>query len=200
VTSISKFIHSETASSIPAIMPGEIVNFNSGSTVNFSQPTMLVTEDKIMVSKLIPVTGTQEASGSSITDWHSHLQTISSVSAIHSAFETVTSNPSAHVSEFLSTRSTRITPTTETDQPMRLVTASKTAISKPSDLSDVLQKNVCQKVGIQCIDRMTLGACLPDLTLSYTVSCQMLLPYVMSKRHDVYCNKKLDTCVMAPLL
>jgi hypothetical protein len=200
MTSISKFIHREAASSIPALITGEIVNFNSGTTVNFSQPTMLVAEDKTMVSKLIPVTSTHEAGVSSITDLHSHLQAISSVSGIHSASETITSKPSAHVSEFMSTRSTRITPTAEMDQPERLVTASNAAMSKPSDISDIRQKNVCHKVGIQCIDRLTLGACLPDLTLSYTVSCQMLLPYVMSKHHDVYCNKKSDTCAMAPVL
>jgi len=197
MTSISKFIHRETASSIPALMPGAIVNFNSGTTVNFSLPTMLVTEDKTMVSKLTPVTGTQEAGVSSIADLHLHLQAISSVSAIHSASETITSKPSAHVSEFMSTR---ITPTPEMDQPERLVTASNAAMSKPSDISDIRQKNVCHKVGIQCIDSVTLGACLPDLTLIYTVSCQTLLPYVMSKYHDVYCNKKLDTCAMAQMV
>ena len=200
MTLISKSIPRETAPSIPAIMHGKIVNFNSGTTVNFSQPTMLVNEDKIMVSKLIPVTGTKEAGGSSSTDFHSHLQAQSSVSAIHSASKTVTSKPSAHVSEFISTRSTRITLTTGMDQPEHLVTASHAAMSKPSDISDKRQKNVCQKMGIQCIDSLTLGACLPDLTLSYTVSCQKLLPYVMSKRNKVYCNKKLDTCAMAPLV
>jgi hypothetical protein len=176
------------------------MNFNSGTKVNFSQPTMLVNEDKIMVSKLIPVTGTQEAGESSRTNLHSHLQAISSVSAIRSASKTVTSKPSAHVSEFISTRSTRITLTTEMDQPENLVRESHVAMSKPSDVSDIRQKNVCKKMGIQCIDSLTLGACLPDLTLSYTVSCQKLLPYVMSKRNKVYCNKKLDTCALAPLV
>jgi hypothetical protein len=197
-TSISKPIRRETASSIPEPMPGEVVTFNSGTTVTFSKPTMLVTEGKISVLKPIPVIGIQEAGGGSITDLHLHLQAIDSDSAVQSVSETVTSKPSAHESEFMSIK---ITPSTaEMDQSEHLVTAATPTVHKPLDISDMQQNNVCQKVGIQCIDSLTLGACLPDLTLSYTVSCQILLPYVMSDHYTVYCNKQLDICAVAPLL
>lgn len=197
-TLISKSICRETASSFPEPMPGEFMNFNSDTTVTFSKPTTFVTEDKISVSNPIPVTGTQEIGGGSITDLHLHLQAIGSNSAVQSASETITSKTSAHESEFISTRITP--PTSEMDQSENLVTASNPAVNRPLEVSDIQQNNVCQKVGIHCIDSLTLGACLPDLTLSYTVSCQILLPYVMSERHVVYCNKQLDTCAVAPLL
>jgi hypothetical protein len=199
---ISKDIHRENASPLPEIIFAEAINFSSGTVTPVSQTTMLTLKTPLKAG-IKPMLNTQGGDGDSNTELHFTLQPLKTVPTVHMASEAITLLQSAEGSG--SVRMGTKSPTAETDQSQHLVQEPSTAMNEPFKVNDAqqnlgdFQKYACRKVGIQCMDSWTLAACLPDLTLSYTISCRTLLPYVMSKHHIVYCSYKLDTCALAQL-
>jgi hypothetical protein len=204
----SKDIHRETASPLPETVFAEAINFNSDTITPVSKTTMLILETPLKeainpVSKPIPILSTQGVDGDSNTELHFNLQALGTVPTAQVASEAITLLPAV-----VGTGPVRMgtkSPTTKTNQSQHLVSESSPVMNGPVKVADTqqnlgdFQKYACRKIGIQCMDSQTLAACLPDLTLSYTVSCRTLLPYVMSKHHIVYCNHKSDTCALAQL-
>jgi hypothetical protein len=198
---VSKTTSRNTASPFPEIIYAETTNFNSDTTIPASHTTVLVSDTSltdviIPVSKLIPTLNIQEAESDSTTELHFNLQTPAIDSTAELLSEALIPQPTVDKSRF---KSTTISPTVETEQPEHLVSMSSPAMNEASEVSNTHQKYVCQKAGIQCMDSLTLAACLPDLTLSYTISCRTLLPYMTSEHHVIFCDHRLDTCALAPL-
>jgi hypothetical protein len=198
---VSKTISRNTASPVPEIICAETTNVNSDTTIPASHTTVLVSDTPltdviIPVSKLIPTLNIQEADSNSTTELHFNLQTPGTDSTVKLLSEALIPQPTVDKSGF---KSTTISQTAETEQPEHLVSMSSPAMHEASEVSNTHKEHVCQKAGIQCMDSLTLAACLPDLTLSYTISCRTLLPYMTSKHHVIYCDHRLDTCALAPL-
>ncbi|PNF26188.1 hypothetical protein B7P43_G04374 [Cryptotermes secundus] len=200
-TPVSKIISRTTAAPVPEIIYAETTNLNPGTTIPASHTTGLVSDPPftdviIPVSKQIPALNIQEADNGSTTELHFNLQTPGTNTTVELLSEALIPQPTVDKSGF---KSTTILPTAETEEPEHLVSVSSPTMNEVSEVSNTHQKHVCRKAGIQCMDSLTLAACLPDLTLSYTISCRALLPYMTSEHHVIYCDHRLDTCALAPL-
>lgn len=207
-TPISEETRGRTASPLLKTIFTEATNFNSNTVTPASQTTMLILETPLKIvtdpmSKPIAMLGTQEADGDSNKELRFNLQTLGTVPTAQVASEATALLPAVEGSG--PTRMGTKSPTAETDQSQHVIPESSPAMNGPFKVPDTqqnlgdFQKYACRKAGIQCMDGQTLAACLPDLTLSYTVSCHTLLPYVTSKRHVVYCDHELESCALAYL-
>jgi hypothetical protein len=199
MTSVSKPTSTETVFPVPQIKPDDATHFNSETTLSISETTYK--EDITPESKPIPILSTHEADGD-ITELYFNLQALGTDPTVQLSSEATNPLPTDGLGYV---NAGTISPPAKMNQSEHLASQSRPAMKKPWQVSGIsqdlkdLQKYVCRKMGIQCVDNVTLAACLPDLTLSYTVSCQTLLPFVMSEHHIVYCNYKSDTCALAPL-